>query len=113
MRSADVVTGNFKPGTLDSLGLSRAKLAEINPRIIVSESSAFGSRGPWSDSLGYGPLVRGACGVTTLWQHCDGSTVYPDHIAAHIGAVAVLAAVIDRAAPARDVRWNWRRPMSR
>jgi crotonobetainyl-CoA:carnitine CoA-transferase CaiB-like acyl-CoA transferase len=96
-RTADIVTGNFKPGTLDSLGLSRAKLAEVNPRIIVSDSSAFGSRGPWSESLGYGPLVRGACGVTTLWRHCDGATVYPDHIAAHVAAVAILAAVIDRA----------------
>jgi crotonobetainyl-CoA:carnitine CoA-transferase CaiB-like acyl-CoA transferase len=107
VRSADVVTGNFKPGTLDSLGLSRAQLAEINPRIIVSDSSAFGSRGPWSDRMGYGPLVRGACGVSTLWRYpagdpdadtyCDGATVYPDHIAAHVGAVAVLACVIQRA----------------
>ncbi|MBA3743511.1 MAG: CoA transferase [Sporichthya sp.] len=106
-RTADVVTGNFKPGTLESLGLSRVKLAEINPRIIVSDSSAFGSRGPWSDRMGYGPLVRGACGVSTLWRYpegdpnhetyCDGATVYPDHIAAHVGAVAVLAAVINRA----------------
>jgi crotonobetainyl-CoA:carnitine CoA-transferase CaiB-like acyl-CoA transferase len=97
VRSADVVTGNFKPGTLDSLGLSRAQLAEVNPRILVSDSSAFGSRGPWKESLGYGPLVRGACGVTTLWQYCDGATVYPDHIAAHVQAVAILAALIDRA----------------
>ncbi|HUR72777.1 MAG TPA: CoA transferase [Sporichthya sp.] len=107
VRTADVVTGNFKPGTLDSLGLSRAQLAEINPRIIVSDSSAFGSRGPWSDRMGYGPLVRGACGVSTLWRYpegdpnsetyCDGSTVYPDHIAAHVGAVGVLAAVLNRA----------------
>ena len=96
VRTADVVTGNFKPGTLESLGLSRKQLAEINPGIVVSDSSAFGSRGPWSESLGYGPLVRGACGVTTLWQYCDGSTVYPDHIAAHVAAVAVLAALIDR-----------------
>ncbi len=106
-RTADVVTGNFKPGTLESLGLSRGKLAGINPRIIVSDSSAFGSRGPWSDRMGYGPLVRGACGVSSLWRYpegdpnsetyCDGATVYPDHIAAHVGAVAVLAAVIARA----------------
>jgi crotonobetainyl-CoA:carnitine CoA-transferase CaiB-like acyl-CoA transferase len=96
VRSADVVTGNFKPGTLESLGLSRAELAVINPGIVVSDSSAFGSRGPWRESLGYGPLVRGACGVTTLWQYCDGATVYPDHIAAHVQAVAILAALLDR-----------------
>ncbi len=111
VRTADVVTGNFKPGTLESLGLSFAQLAEINPRIVVSDSSAFGSRGPWSDRMGYGPLVRGACGVSTLWRYpdgdadhdtyCDGSTVYPDHIAAHVGAVGVIAALLDRARTGR------------
>jgi crotonobetainyl-CoA:carnitine CoA-transferase CaiB-like acyl-CoA transferase len=100
---ADVVLANFKPGTLASMGLSYDELAALNPRIIVSESSAFGSTGPWNTRLGYGPLVRAACGVSALWRYpehddllCDGSTVYPDHIAAHVTAIAVLAALIQR-----------------
>lgn len=100
---ADVVLANFKPGTLASMGLSYESLAEINPRIVVSESSSFGSTGPWRSRLGYGPLVRASCGVSALWRYpddeellCDGQTVYPDHIAAHVAAVAVLAALIDR-----------------
>ncbi|QSE79602.1 CaiB/BaiF CoA transferase family protein [Rhodococcus koreensis] len=100
---ADVVLANFKPGTLASMGLSYDELAALNPRIIVSESSAFGSVGPWNNRLGYGPLVRAACGVSALWRYpgnedllCDGSTVYPDHIAAHVTAIAVLAALIQR-----------------
>lgn len=105
---SDIVAANFKPGTLESLGFDRAQLSRINPRIIVSDSSAFGGRGPWRTRMGYGPLVRASSGVSTLWRDpgadpadpaafCDGSTVYPDHIAAHAGAVAVLAAVIGRA----------------
>nr|WP_232295586.1 CoA transferase [Parafrankia sp. EUN1f] len=112
VRHADIVAANFKPGTLESLGLSHARLAEINPRIIVSDSSAFGSRGPWSGRMGYGPLVRSSCGVSALWRdptraetdsqaYCDGSTVYPDHIAGHVTAVAALAAVIRRARSGR------------
>ncbi len=100
---ADVVLANFKPGTLESLGLSYVELSAINPRIIVSDSSAFGSNGPWSTRMGYGPLVRASCGVSTLWRYpdsedafCDGSTVYPDHVAANVTAVAVLAALIGR-----------------
>ncbi|MGW0040887.1 CaiB/BaiF CoA transferase family protein [Rhodococcus sp. NPDC003348] len=100
---ADVVLANFKPGTLASMGFSYETLAEINPRVVVSESSAFGSTGPWSTRLGYGPLVRASCGVSALWRYpddeellCDGQTVYPDHIAAHVAAIAVLAALIDR-----------------
>jgi crotonobetainyl-CoA:carnitine CoA-transferase CaiB-like acyl-CoA transferase len=101
VRQADVVLANFKPGTLEALGLTRAELSRINPRIIVSDSSAFGSAGPWHTRMGYGPLVRASCGVSALWQDqtgafCDGATVYPDHVAAHVAAVAVLAAVIGR-----------------
>jgi crotonobetainyl-CoA:carnitine CoA-transferase CaiB-like acyl-CoA transferase len=106
VRQADVVLANFKPGTLESLGLSYAELSEVNPRIIVSDSSAFGSTGTWSGRLGYGPLVRASCGVSELWRDpdgafCDGVTVYPDHVAAHVAAIAVLAAVIGRARSGR------------
>ena len=106
VRQADVVLANFKPGTLASLGLSYAELAQVNPRIIVSDSSAFGSTGAWSGRLGYGPLVRASCGVSELWRDpdgafCDGVTVYPDHVAAHVAAIAVLAAVIGRARSGR------------
>ncbi|KAF0965646.1 CaiB/BaiF CoA transferase family protein [Rhodococcus sp. T7] len=100
---ADIVLANFKPGTLASMGLSYDELAAINPRIIVSEGSAFGGTGPWSNRLGYGPLVRAACGVSALWRYsdtseslCDGSTVYPDHIAGQVAATAILAGLINR-----------------
>ncbi|UYP18671.1 CoA transferase [Rhodococcus sp. Z13] len=100
---ADVVLANFKPGTLASMGLSYEELSAINPRIIVSESSAFGSVGPWNTRMGYGPLVRAACGVSALWRWsddsdglCDGSTVYPDHIGGQVAATAILALLIDR-----------------
>ncbi|OZG29228.1 CoA transferase [Williamsia sp. 1138] len=105
---ADVVLANFKPGTLNSMGLSYDELAAINPRIVVAEGSAFGSSGPWRTRLGYGPLVRASCGVSALWRYpdnaellCDGSTVYPDHIAAQVSAVAVLATLIERTTSGR------------
>jgi crotonobetainyl-CoA:carnitine CoA-transferase CaiB-like acyl-CoA transferase len=53
--------------------------------------------------MGYGPLVRAAVGLTSLWRHPDttdgfgdDSTVYPDHAAARAGTAAVLAALIQR-----------------
>ncbi|GAA4546731.1 CoA transferase [Pseudonocardia xishanensis] len=108
---ADLVVANFKPGTLESLGFSHADLVEINPRIVVSDSSAFGSHGPWRTRMGYGPLVRASCGVSALWQDpatddfCDGSTVYPDHVAGQVAAVAALAVLIGRGAdgPGRSI----------
>jgi crotonobetainyl-CoA:carnitine CoA-transferase CaiB-like acyl-CoA transferase len=101
---ADAVFANFKPGTLDSLGFSYERLRAINPRIVLAESSAYGAAGPWSDRMGYGPLVRAATGVTWLWtsqdaepgSFYDATTVFPDHVAARLTAVAALAAMIRR-----------------
>lgn len=103
---ADAVFANFKPGTLASLGFSYGRLREINPRIVLAESSAFGATGPWSERMGYGPLVRATTGVTWLWtsqdaepdSFYDATTVFPDHVAARIAAIAGLAALIQRVA---------------
>ena len=101
--NTDVLLSNFKGGTLESLGLDYASLKAINPRIIVTDSSAFGPTGPWSKRLGYGPLVRASAGLTMQWRYpgeadsfSDAITVYPDHVAGRIGAIGVLALLIRR-----------------
>jgi crotonobetainyl-CoA:carnitine CoA-transferase CaiB-like acyl-CoA transferase len=100
---SDVVLTNFKPGTMESLGFDDDALRQINPGIILVDSSAFGNTGPWSKRMGYGPLVRAAVGLTTLWRHPDSPegfgddmTVYPDHAAARVAVAAIMAALIDR-----------------
>ncbi|MEU1953456.1 CaiB/BaiF CoA transferase family protein [Nocardia rhamnosiphila] len=100
---SDVVLSNFKPGTMESLGLGIERLRSANPEVVVVESSALGSRGPWSQRMGYGPLVRAATGLTGVWRSDvegslpgDAATIYPDHIAARVCGVAALAALIGR-----------------
>jgi crotonobetainyl-CoA:carnitine CoA-transferase CaiB-like acyl-CoA transferase len=100
---SDVVVSNFKPGTMEKLGLGYEELAAVNPGVIVADSSAFGPSGPWSRRLGYGPLVRATAGFSGLWRYpedeagfSDASTIYPDHIAARFEAVAILAKLIAR-----------------
>ena len=101
---ADAVFANFKPGTLASLGFSYQRLRELNPHIVLAESSAFGATGPWSERMGYGPLVRATTGVTWLWtskdaplgSFYDATTIFPDHVSARLTAVAALAALIGR-----------------
>ena len=73
-----MVLSNFKPGTLESLGLDYETLRAINPGIICLESSALGSTGPWSRQMGYGPLVRATVGLTELWRHPDSSEAFGD-----------------------------------
>jgi crotonobetainyl-CoA:carnitine CoA-transferase CaiB-like acyl-CoA transferase len=101
---ANAVFANFKPGTLGALGFSYERLRELNPRIVLAESSAFGATGPWSARMGYGPLVRATTGVTRLWTSVDAddgsfydaTTIFPDHVVARITAIAALAAIIGR-----------------
>ncbi len=101
VQEADILSSNFKPGTLAALGFDRETLERANPRLIIVDSSAFGPTGPWSSRLGYGPLVRASAGLAKLWTYpdepdsfSDAITVYPDHVAARIGAVGVLALLI-------------------
>jgi crotonobetainyl-CoA:carnitine CoA-transferase CaiB-like acyl-CoA transferase len=102
--NSDAVFANFKPGTLASLGFSYEKLREVNPRIVLAESSAFGATGPWSARMGYGPLVRATTGVTWLWtspdappgSFYDATTVFPDHVVGRITALGALAALLQR-----------------
>lgn len=103
VEKSDVVLSNFKPGTLESLGLSQATLFARNPQIITVESSAYGEGGPWSDRMGYGPLVRASAGLTSLWRYpedeesfSDTVTIYPDHVAARISISAVLGLLLRR-----------------
>lgn len=112
--TSDALFANFKPGTLAALGFSHEELRALNPRLVVAESSAFGEGGPWSTRMGYGPLVRATTGVSGLWTdpHAgdtevtatgfsatgfyDATTIFPDHVAAKITAIAALAALIAR-----------------
>lgn len=100
----DVVISNFKPGTMEKFGLSYDVLREINPGIIVIDSSALGNTGPASHRMGYGPLIRSTVGLTGLWRDttvdngfCDFLTMFPDHVAGRIGAIGVMASLIARA----------------
>jgi crotonobetainyl-CoA:carnitine CoA-transferase CaiB-like acyl-CoA transferase len=100
---ADVVLENFKPGTLEKLGLDYEALRAIKPDIVMLSTNALGSTGPWSRWLGYGPIVRCVSGIASLWRYPDDelafgepTTIYPDHYGARLCATTVLAALIRR-----------------
>ncbi len=116
---ADAVFANFKPGTLAALGFPYDTLHTLNQQVVLAESSAFGDTGPWSNRMGYGPLVRATAGVSKLWtdQHrqpdhaedsrhrfYDATTVFPDHVVGRITAIGALAALIHRDRTATGAR---------
>ena len=49
MSQADVVVENFRPGVLERLGLSAEVLERVNPRLVHTSISNFGSSGPYRD----------------------------------------------------------------
>ncbi len=103
VKQSDAVFTNFKPGTLESLGIGYETLKALNPGIVLVESSALGHTGPLAKSMGYGPLVRAASGLTGLWRYpelddsySDSITIFPDHFVARLAGTAVLSALIER-----------------
>lgn len=66
VREADVVLENYRPGTMEKLGLGYEVLKEINPRIIYAASSGFGHTGPFSNKAAYDLIVQGMGGIMSL-----------------------------------------------
>src|SRR5215212_2336497 len=48
IRSADVMVENFRPGTMNDLGLGYEMLSSLNPRLIICATTGFGQTGPYS-----------------------------------------------------------------
>ncbi len=72
---ADVLLENFRPGTLDRLGLDYATLRERNPRLIYCSVSGYGHSGlaEWVGKPGYDLVVQGMGGAASLTGEPDGS----------------------------------------
>ena len=63
---ADVVMENMRPGVVERLGVDYETLRAINPRLIYSTVTAFGSDGPYKDRPGFDPLLQAMGGLMTL-----------------------------------------------
>jgi crotonobetainyl-CoA:carnitine CoA-transferase CaiB-like acyl-CoA transferase len=98
---ADVVVENFRPGTMDDLGLSYQMLAARNPRLVYLTASAYGQDGPYAQRPGLDLILQGMSGVMSITGEPDGAPVKVgvplcDLTAALYGAYAVLAALLSR-----------------
>lgn len=63
---ADVLVENFKLGTLDKLGLTAARLDELNPDLVVASVNGFGITGPLKDDAGLDQVVQGMSGLMSI-----------------------------------------------
>lgn len=72
---ADVVVENFRPGTLDAIGLGYDALAAKYPRLIYVSISGFGRTGPRRDEAGYDAIAQAESGLMSVTGTPDGPPV--------------------------------------
>jgi len=101
VEQADVLIENFRPGTLEAMGLGPDLLLARNPGIVVVRISGWGQDGPYKFRPGFGTLVEGMSGFAARNGFEDREPVLPplalaDMIAGLYGAFAVMAALRHR-----------------
>ena len=99
VRECDIVANNFRPGTMEKLGIGYDVLREINPGLIFIGMSMNGDEGPDRTMLGYGITIAALTGFLGLSGYPDREptgtgTNFPDHIPnpCH-GAFAIMCAL--------------------
>ena len=98
---ADIVMENFRPGTMDKLGLGYAVLKAVNERLIYTAISGFGQTGPHSRRPAYDSTAQAAGG---LWSMNGNAGEPPMRVGSIIGDLAAsLYATIGTLAALREV----------
>ena len=102
LADADIVIENYRKGTMERLGLDYASLSADNPGLIYCEISGFGRTGPFADVGGFDLVAQGYSGLMSITGEGPGrppvkcGAPITDISAGLLGAIGVLAAVIER-----------------
>ncbi|QYO79049.1 CoA transferase [Devosia salina] len=104
IETADVFIENYRPGTLEKMGLGPETLLARNPKLVVMRISGFGQTGPYAHLPGFGTIVEAMSGFAARTGFPDREPVLPplalaDMIAGIYGASAAMMALY-----ARDAR---------
>ena len=97
--NTDVVTENFRPGTLERWNLGWDALATIRPSLVMVRVSAYGQTGPSRDKPGFGRIAGAVGGLSYMSGYPDrppvspGTPTVPDYLAGVFAAVGALVAL--------------------
>lgn len=102
VKKVDVLVENFRPGTMEKLGLGYEVLKEMNSRLIYASSTGYGQTGPYSQRPAYDAVVQAMGGIMSITGQADG---VPTRVGTSIGdiaaglfcAIGILAALQERA----------------
>lgn len=98
---SDVLVENFRPGTLDRLGLGWDALHAAHPRLVYASISGFGLSGPYKDRAGYDVIAQGMGGMMSYNGEIGGAPLrvgvaVADVFAGSLITQAILAALFGR-----------------
>ena len=103
VRDADVLTENYRRGTLEKLGLGYDVLAAANPGLIYCAVSGYGRNGPFGDKGGFDLIAQGFAGLMSVTGEPGGPPIKDGNSVADINA-GILAALGIAAAYAHKLR---------
>lgn len=110
MSTADVLIENYRPGTMERLGLSYESLREENPGLIYCQVTGFGTTGPYAGRAGFDLIAQGISGLMSMTGEGAGrpptKAGFPvtDGTAGLLAAMGILAAYIQRLKTGRGQR---------
>lgn len=98
VKQVDVVVENYRPGTMEKLGLGYQTLKQVNPKLIYAATSGFGHSGPYSQRPAYDGVVQAMGGIMSITGQKGGK---PTRVGPSVGditaglftAIGILGAV--------------------
>ena len=95
---ADVLVENFRPGTLERLGLGPDVLLERRPALVVTRVSGFGQDGPYRRRAGFATIAESMSGLAAISGFEGGQPLLPaialtDEVTGLVAAFATLVAL--------------------
>jgi formyl-CoA transferase/CoA:oxalate CoA-transferase len=98
---ADVLVENFRPGTLEKLGLDYGALQPRHPRLVYCSISGFGQTGPRRREPGYDAVMQGEGGLMSITGASDGppyrlGVAIADIVSGMFAAQGITAALFAR-----------------
>ena len=95
---ADVLIENFRPGTLERLGLGPDVLHGRNERLVITRVTGFGQEGPYAGRPGFASIAEAMSGYAAIAGEPDGPPLLPpialtDEVTGLVGAFATMVAL--------------------
>jgi crotonobetainyl-CoA:carnitine CoA-transferase CaiB-like acyl-CoA transferase len=95
---AHVLVENFRPGTLERLGIGPDVLLARNPALVITRVSGFGQTGPYAQRPGFATIAEAMSGLAALSGEPGGQPLLPpialtDEVTGIAAACATLVAL--------------------